>query len=90
MYFSPTPHVSANRDCVSLRVAKFLREPPGGPEGVRSTERSEPRKVATRSEAKGHAQTDVLKRLYKRVFYICQEQALGEYGKCFGWWDACF
>jgi hypothetical protein len=25
----------------------FLREPPGGPEGVRSTERSEPRKVAT-------------------------------------------
>jgi hypothetical protein len=24
-----------------------LREPPGGPEGVRSTERSEPRKVAT-------------------------------------------
>jgi hypothetical protein len=36
-------------------VAKFLREPPGGPVGVRSTERSEPRKVATRSEAKGHA-----------------------------------
>ena len=34
---------------------KFLREPPGGPEGVRSTERSEPRKVATRSVAKGHA-----------------------------------
>jgi hypothetical protein len=33
-----------------------LREPPGGPVGVRSTERSEPRKVATRSEAKGHAQ----------------------------------
>jgi hypothetical protein len=33
-----------------------MREPPGGPVGVRSTERSEPRKVATRSEAKGHAQ----------------------------------
>jgi hypothetical protein len=35
----------------------FLREPPGGPVGVRSTERSEARKVATRSEAKGHALT---------------------------------
>ena len=35
--------------------SKFLREPPVGPEGVRSTERSEPRKVATRSEAQGHA-----------------------------------
>ncbi len=30
---------------------KKLREPPVGPEGVRSTERSEARKVATRSEA---------------------------------------
>jgi hypothetical protein len=31
-----------------LSEGVFLREPPGGPEGVRSTERSEPRKVATR------------------------------------------
>jgi hypothetical protein len=31
--------------------SEVLREPPVGPEGVRSTERSEPRKVATRSEA---------------------------------------
>jgi hypothetical protein len=28
-------------------VTEGLREPPGGPVGVRSTERSEPRKVAT-------------------------------------------
>ena len=34
-----------------MNYAIPLREPPGGPEGVRSTERSEPRKVATRSEA---------------------------------------
>ena len=33
----------------SASVCKFLREPPGGPVGVRSTERSEPRKVATRT-----------------------------------------
>ena len=30
-----------------MNYAIPLREPPGGPEGVRSTERSEPRKVAT-------------------------------------------
>jgi hypothetical protein len=41
-----------------------VREPPGGPEGVRSTERSEPRKVATRSVAKGHAQS-ILRIFYK-------------------------
>jgi hypothetical protein len=37
--------------CVLALGGKVLREPPGGPVGVRSTERSEPRKVATRSEA---------------------------------------
>ena len=31
----------------SVGIFGPLREPPGGPEGVRSTERSEPRKVAT-------------------------------------------
>ena len=44
------------RGCPQGLIVIFLREPPGGPEGVRSTERSEARKVATRSEAKGHAQ----------------------------------
>jgi hypothetical protein len=48
-----------------VRVIKFLREPPVGPEGVRSTERSEPRKVATRRAAQS------LYKISVKKLYLC-------------------
>ena len=55
-----------NMSCTHNDLIRFglgvqrLREPPGGPKGVRSTERSEPRKVATPKGARPNIEKSTL------------------------------
>ena len=44
---------------IIITLNDIAREVHGGPEGVRSTERSEARNAPTRSEAEGHAQVKI-------------------------------